>query len=133
MIEIIREKSYETKSRHFLEYEWVGREGSGFRFDCDENGFINSSELSECALENFVLCMTSDAVVYLGIEFEEWTVVHHPIGKCYCGDTVMLDGFTNTCDTCERDYSIGGHLLAPRHLWGEETGETEADILGVDY
>jgi hypothetical protein len=38
---------------------------------------------------------------------------------------------TNTCE-CGRDYNWGGQLLAPRSQWGEETGETAADILRVD-
>jgi hypothetical protein len=37
--------------------------------------------------------------------------------------------FTNTCDTCGADYDGGGNLLAPRSQWGEETGETYADIV----
>lgn len=52
-----------------------------------------------------------------------------------CGKgRVYLDGFTNTCPVCEADYNWSGQLLAPRSQWGEETGETAADILtNVDY
>ena len=51
-----------------------------------------------------------------------------------CGGEVTLFGFTNTCPTCEErgittDYNASGQLLAPRSQWGEETGETAADIL----
>lgn len=49
---------------------------------------------------------------------------------CDCGETVACTGFTNTCERCGRDYNWNGTLLAPRSHWGEETGETEADILG---
>jgi len=55
------------------------------------------------------------------------------VGKCACGQEVWLSGFTNTCDGCGRDYSIGGQELAPREQWGEETGESASDILSVDY
>ncbi|RKO65741.1 hypothetical protein [Desulfofundulus salinus] len=48
--------------------------------------------------------------------------------RCDCGETVICDGFTNTCDRCGRDYNWNGTLLAPRSQWGEETGESEADI-----
>ena len=47
---------------------------------------------------------------------------------CGCGKTVDCTGFTNTC-SCGKDYNWNGALLAPRDQWGEETGETAADIL----
>lgn len=51
------------------------------------------------------------------------------IGLCdECGERVCLDGFTNTCD-CGADYNMSGQRLADRSQWGEETGETLADIL----
>ena len=49
--------------------------------------------------------------------------------KCDCGSLVYCDSFTNTCDKCEADYNTAGQRLAPRSQWGEETGETAADIL----
>lgn len=50
--------------------------------------------------------------------------------KC-CGEWLMCDRFTNTCPHCETDYNGSGQQLAPREQWGEETGETAADILGL--
>jgi len=52
------------------------------------------------------------------------------IVKCDCGEEVMCHGFTSTCDNCEADYNWAGQRLAPREQWGEETGETYADITG---
>jgi len=37
--------------------------------------------------------------------------------------------FTNHCLKCDLDYNFAGQLLAPRSRWGEETGETAADII----
>lgn len=52
------------------------------------------------------------------------------IVTCSCGtELVCDDGFLNTCDRCRRDYNGAGQLLAPRSQWGEETGETAADII----
>ncbi|HOX58020.1 MAG TPA: hypothetical protein PLC99_14125 [Verrucomicrobiota bacterium] len=47
---------------------------------------------------------------------------------CACGREVMCNEFTNTCD-CGLEYNHAGQRLAPRCFWGEETGETAADIL----
>lgn len=60
---------------------------------------------------------------------------HHwddAVGICEdCGEEVVLSGFTNTCD-CGADYNSSGQRLAPRSQWGEETGESLSDILGID-
>ncbi|HUW57380.1 MAG TPA: hypothetical protein VMZ92_12155 [Planctomycetota bacterium] len=47
---------------------------------------------------------------------------------CHCGRVVPCFDFTNTCD-CGADYNWSGMRLAPRECWGEETGETAAEIL----
>lgn len=49
-----------------------------------------------------------------------------------CGDDIICDQFTNTCDHCGADYNSAGWELVPRSQWGEETGESVADILSVD-
>jgi Zn finger protein HypA/HybF involved in hydrogenase expression len=50
-----------------------------------------------------------------------------------CGHKVTLwDSFLNTCENCGTDYNGCGQVLAPRSQWGEETGESLADILGPD-
>ena len=49
--------------------------------------------------------------------------------KC-CGTWLMCDAFTNTCGKCGADYNMNADRLAPRSQWGEETGETYADIVG---
>ena len=46
--------------------------------------------------------------------------------KC-CNQWLSLGSFTNTCEHCSADYNSGGQLLAPRHQWGEETGEHWSD------
>ena len=51
--------------------------------------------------------------------------------KCACGRKLWCEAFTNTCD-CGRDYNWAGQELAPRECWGEETGETAADILNAE-
>lgn len=51
--------------------------------------------------------------------------------KC-CGEWLSCYGFTNTCGHCRADYNMSGQQLAPRAQWGEETGESVADILAVD-
>lgn len=49
----------------------------------------------------------------------------------YCGTEVVCKSFTNTC-RCGADYNHAGQVLAARCQWGEETGETAADILAAE-
>ena len=46
-----------------------------------------------------------------------------------CGEELECGGFTNTCPSCGADFNWAGQRLAPRAQWGEETGETAAEIL----
>ena len=52
-------------------------------------------------------------------------------GECLCGNEVELGHFTCTCEKCGLDYNWVGQLLGPREQWGEETGESLADILDI--
>lgn len=46
----------------------------------------------------------------------------YTVVTCDCGQEVECLHFTNTC-SCGADYNFNGERLAPRHQWGEETGE----------
>lgn len=59
--------------------------------------------------------------------------VKRKLGRCECGHEVQLLKFTNTCESCGRDYNMSGTLLAPRSRWGEETGESANDILRTGH
>lgn len=118
-----------TYARHFT---WRDTPGAGFSFDCDEQGNILSAGFAPEALDNLAKCLdgtfdvTDDGVVtYTNTYIEPATI------RCSCGEIVALEHFTNTCHRCERDYNLGGQLLAPRDQWGEETGETYLDIIGL--
>lgn len=60
----------------------------------------------------------------------EHNYIEPAIGQCICGCEVILNKFTNTCG-CGRDYNMSGQELAPREQWGEETGETYADLMDI--
>ena len=51
--------------------------------------------------------------------------------RCDCGAELECQNFTNTCE-CGADYNSAGQRLAPRDQWGEETGESLADIMLAD-
>ena len=120
-MKIIKQRERKTKVRYYLSFEWSDTPGSGFNFDCDEKGNVL---LTDANSGNYQKCISGEYdVIAEGLQKREWSYIEHAIGKCICGEEVILDGFTNTCDKCDRDYNSQGDLLAPRSQWGEETGE----------
>lgn len=107
---------------------------SGFCFSCDEQGDILPG-LNPDAQANYKRAMAMvkrGEMRDLGVSEERHRGWKPRIGLCDCGKQVHLEGFTNTCHGCGADYNHAGQRLAPRSQWGEETGESVADILSVD-
>ena len=49
----------------------------------------------------------------------------YPVVRCTCGSEVHCSSsWANECRSCGTEFNGSGQTLAPRHFWGEETGET---------
>lgn len=131
MAEIIKQ----SWVKHIEEYRlrYPTSRNTAYAFPCDRDGVIDTPSLSDAALANLVWCRNSGILPY--VKNYSYDYRHPAIIACdVCGGEVQLSGFTNTCLTCEQhgvttDYNMSGQRLAPRSQWGEETGETAADIL----
>jgi hypothetical protein len=125
-----RERIERVEYRRLFEYRDMP--GAGFGFDADVQGNVNPESLNPAARENYEKCMNGAFdVVDRGLVIyrsDYWTPA---VLKCDCGANVPLEGFTNTCDRCHADYNKSGQRLADRSQWGEETGESVADILRI--
>ena len=134
-VKIISRRERRTVVSYTRGFSWDGQDDPhyGFGFDCDENGSIDESKLNPCAIKNLKACLTGEVdgkkIVDQGVQRYETTHTEPAVGECNrCGEEVVLYGFTNTCE-CGADYNMSGQELAPRSQWGEETGETYADIV----
>jgi len=109
-----------------LSGEVTRREGVQYTNGTDADGYTTYIPISGTG--TMVTRKVSKGVVNT---YGKW--IHTPaVGECNrCGRDVHLSGFTNTCE-CGADYNMSGQMLAPREQWGEETGETVADILAAD-
>jgi len=131
--QIIESVSYER------EFRYIDCPGAGTGFPSDEEGNVDVEALNPAAAENFersLRLVETGEMRDLGVVKYEHAYREAAIGRCVCGNEVILDGFTCTCERCHRDYNSAGQELAPRSQWGEETGETAADILnlsGLDW
>ena len=117
-MKIIRHREYKLIVNYTLMFK-------NYHFGCDENGIVDESKLEPLALENYRKCVASGETP----EFDEYEHGYSEpaIGKCSCGEEVVLANFTNTCDGCGADYNSSGQMLACRSQWGEETGEHWTD------
>lgn len=121
-------------------YEYRDMAGAGFSFASDKNGNVNEAVLQPESLENLRKCRSGDHdVVDMGVVDFSYDYWNPAVGLCVCGGEVYLEGFTNTCDECGRDYDSAGSLLAPRSQWCDHgegynedgTPETVADVLRI--
>jgi len=117
---------------HIHDFRYVDDDSAGYCFDVDTAGKLLTNDY--VPLANYQQCLTG---IINGRKTEDWGVKTYTscyaepaVGLCDCGKEVTLYGFTNTCE-CGRDYNMSGQLLAPRCQWGEETGESLADILQI--
>lgn len=135
MVRIISERRRVEVTRYALTFQWRSpeRTEAGFGFPCGADGQVIQAEMLPPARANLAHCLdgTFD-VSFEGVRNESYSFMVAAVGECVgCHQEVELGGFTNTCQ-CGLDYNGSGQLLAPREQWGEETGETVADILSVD-
>ncbi|UCC72023.1 MAG: hypothetical protein JSV86_16895 [Gemmatimonadota bacterium] len=136
-MKIIRRGRRSTEVSYVRRFEWRDCPGGGFSFACDAEGNVNINHLTVVARGSYAGCVSGSIdgrdLIDLGVEREVRSWREPSIGACdRCGRHVTLAGFTNTCE-CGADYNMSGQRLADRSQWGEETGESVADILSVDY
>ena len=133
MAEFIREAEVRHEVRYWREFALRDHAHSMYRFPSDADGEVDRAALPERARANYDACVAGTLdVVDRGVWVDERRWRQPALIRCDCrGATVELAGFTNTCTRCGRDYDSGGSLLAPREQWGEETGESLAEILRI--
>lgn len=158
-MKIIQKRERHESTSYSLSFRYESEAGAGYAFDCDKDGKVDVEKLNPCAQHSYQVCMSGIVTRMVGMRYWRYDDEHcEPIlctgswltekilnegvkeyhhswtepaaGECECGEVVVLDGFTNTCQ-CERDYNMSGQLLAPRECWGEETGESLSDILSI--
>lgn len=137
MSKIIRQPKTLTGLTYRLHYDFLDEPGSGFSFLCDASGIVDETHLQAQGRANLLACRigkfnNGEEVRCMGVQEYPWKQVIPALLHCDCGFNVLLDHSINTC-RCDADYNPFGQRLAPREQWGEETGETYADILTGGY
>lgn len=120
---ILKEREHGVSITYAHSFTWKDDKNAGFSFDCDKNG--NVFEMHPIGFENFKKCQngTFDVIDEGIIEYRHKYILS-AIGKCDdCHKKIELYSNDNECQ-CGAIYNMSGQRLAPRHFWGEETGES---------
>lgn len=130
MAEFISRSKRVTNITYARSFQSRAMPGASFSFDCDAAGVIDRSTLRPAGLANLEGCLNGALnVIDEGVIQYSNTYTEPAVIRCQCGARVTLyDPFASGCDHCGREYNGAGQLLAPRSQWGEETGESLADI-----
>ena len=114
-----------------LHFDNLNCPGAGWSFECDEAGNVDEDALPPAALANLNDCRKRMNPCGPGrIIRTPWSYTHPSVGQCdRCSAEVLLQHAQNTC-RCGAWYNMAGQALRDPEYWGEETGETAADILG---
>lgn len=132
MIEIIKESWTEEIVDRWHSFDRKDDTTCGYIFHFDANGDIVSTnpEFATATYEQLRdTGRDSEGISHIDMGMQERTQRYrHPaIGRCSCGAEITLQGFVCSCE-CGLEYNSCGQQLAPRSQWGEETGESVADI-----
>jgi hypothetical protein len=136
-LDIIENPRWETDVEYRLEWDSADDPCYGWTFPCDANGHVDESALQPQGLDTLRKCragsgLYGQGVVFVGVRRYTRTFLIPAIARCHFGARLELaSSWLNTCDVCGRDYDGSGTALAPRHHWGEETGEHWADLVAL--
>jgi len=82
-------------------------------FPCDYDGNIFFDQLSREDLKIYH-SLSDGKLQYIESFIEEveiMDIVSHAVGKCDCGQEIILFSFVNRCPSCHKEYSITGEEL----------------------
>jgi hypothetical protein len=128
----LERRSFAERTEYSLDFE-NAEGGGGFTFPCSEDGEVDMSELQEAAIANLNGCLSGEIPTKGPGQIVSSTYQYAIAGSgiCACGRKVWLyDTDCNQCE-CGVEYFSNGDPMAPREQWGEETGETLSDIMGL--
>ena len=108
-MKLIQKSQWVRVERYSLTFGKQG--GCWYSFPCTKEGTPLTEQMPAAARENLVGCQAGiDGVVSLGVRDESYSYLDHAVGKCECGRTHTLTGFTIYCP-CGRKYNGCGQLL----------------------
>lgn len=130
-MKVVREGKRQVTVERFRVFDYKDEPGGGYMFPCNVRGSVSASKLIPIALRNYYACrhdfICGRKVEDKGIKAISNVDYQPTVIECDCGAHVELRTNSNQCE-CGRWYNMSGQLLVHPRFWGEETGETAAEI-----
>ena len=107
----------------YYNYEFTDRQGNGFSFPCEIDGFVDFDKLTDAAIANFDYCIENqDKFDFVGVREYHSNYYEPNYGICHCGGTVIFDRHNNylgavQCPKCGQWYNLFGQELLPPEEW----------------
>jgi hypothetical protein len=113
-MKIIQPSEHERVIRYSRSFEWTDKSGTGFSFDSDSDGLVDSSQFGAIAFDNWKKCCDGTFDVQdMGVEVWQYERTSHAVGEClFCKEHVLLHIFLNTCESCGAKYNLSGQYMA---------------------
>jgi|GEM_PF-1923253 len=128
-MKILKRPSISFVETTWLFYRRVDTPTAGLAFDLDSTDKpILRTEESE---RSYARAVAGVGTEYLPPVRRTHTnkVRDYGTGVCACGSHVSFGWGDSTCVSCGAEYNSAGQRLAPRHQWGEETGEHPCEVV----
>ena len=122
MIKIIKERTPEVMRAYYIEFKYKDDPEAGFSFPATSYGEPDIALMSEEVIVNYHACLTDERLTEGEFTKHEWTYTTPAVGRCSCGQDVVLE-----CDymgavqcECGRWYNLFGQALKDPKYWEEE-------------
>ena len=122
-LKIIKEREPKEIITYSLDFDYKDDSGGGFTFPCNQHGEILRDEMPQTAIANYIRCMRDNRLTspYIRTHRNHW--VEPAIGKCVCGEQVLLENQymgACQCPKCGQWYNIYGQSLIPPEYWEDD-------------
>lgn len=130
MLKIIKERTPETVTEHYINFWYKDDLNAGFCFPATSTGEPDFSCMSPEAVANYNACLTDERLTTGDWEVREWTYVHPAVGECSCGREVILEGGFEGATMCEcgRWYNLFGQSLIDPKYWYRDEDDCYSDM-----
>ena len=121
MLEIIKERSRETVTEHYIEFYYKNDPEAGYCFPANKDRTLARDKLTPVAIANYENCLVDNRLTKAEFTTYTRTYAEPAIGKCSCGAEVVLDsGYLGAVRcSCGRWYNVFGQELRDPKYWEE--------------
>lgn len=123
MLKIIKNREPEQIVEYYVEFYYDEDRNAGFSFPANSKGEVDTSKLTPEGKTNYESCLANKNLIGPHLFKDERTYINPAVGKCSCGQEVILDaGYDGAvmCPNCGKWYNLFGQELVDPKYWEED-------------